>query len=214
VTNPSGCCLAQVHIVHIIGGNETQNDPYGLDFKAIEDQFLEENQSLLFSRQSLKFKHVKIKLSECSECSAAFSRAIRTYTSRIHLETYGLFLDEYLDSKELHQFLSEFGQELAEEGGLKRPELHNVRVVPVYVWDLDADRQLLLDRFHQVSNLAFVIITLLYVCCHSFLGFRITVLEVYDHFFKWHTVEVLVTLSTILTHTHLCYRVLVPQTQG
>jgi len=160
VTNPSGCYRAQVHIVHILGVNETHNDPYGLDFKAIEAQFLEENQALLFSQQSLKFKHVKVKLSECSECSAAFSRAIRTYTSRIHLEKYGLFVDEYLDSKELHQFLSEFGQELAEDGGLNRPEVHNVRVIPVYIWDLDSDRQLLLDRFHQVSNLAFVIITL------------------------------------------------------
>lgn len=178
VTNPSGCCCcAQVHIVHIIGGNVTENDPYGLDFKAIEAQFLEENQALLFSRQKLKFKYATVKLSECTECSAAFSRAIRTYTSRIHLESYGLFVDEYLDSKELHQFLTAFGEELAEEGGLKRPESHTIKVLPVYVWDLDTDRQLLLDRFHQVSNLdhlAFVVITLGHACCHSSLGFTIT----------------------------------------
>jgi hypothetical protein len=141
----------EVHFVHIIGGNETMNDPYGLDFKAVEAQFVEaQNQGLLFSRQSLKFKHATVKLSECTECSAAFSRALRTYTSRIHLESYGLFLDEYLDSKELHSFLSQFGEELAQEGGLRRPESHATRVLPVYVWDLDTDRQLLLDRFHQV----------------------------------------------------------------
>ena len=142
-----------MHFVHIKGiAGDTEPDPFGLDFKAIEAQFMEENRGLLFSRQSLRFKYASVKLSECSECSAAFSRALRTYTSRIHLESYGLFLDEYLDSKELHQFLTEFGEELADEGGLKRPE-GPARVIPVYVWDLDAERQLLLDRFHQVSNL-------------------------------------------------------------
>lgn len=67
------------------------------------------------------------------------------------LEKYSLFLDEYLDSKVLHHFLSDFGEELAETGGLKRPDA-TTRVVPVYVWDLDSDRQLLLDRFHQVNS--------------------------------------------------------------
>lgn len=139
--------------MHIKGGSgDVELDPYGLDFKAIENQFLEESQALLFSRQNLKFKYASVKLGECSECSAAFSRAIRTYTSRIHLQSYGLFLDEYLDSKELHQFLTEFGEELADEGGLKRPE-GPARVLPVYVWDLDTERQLLLDRFHQVRTL-------------------------------------------------------------
>jgi hypothetical protein len=35
--------------------------------------------------------------------------------------------------------------------------------VPVYVWDLDTERQLLLDRFHQVSNL----ITWHLLLCHG-----------------------------------------------
>lgn len=138
----------EVHFVHIKGG-VVEPDPHGLNFKEIEAHFLEDR-ALLFSQQKLKFKYASVKLLECSECSAAFSRSIRTYTSRIHLESYGLFLDEYLDSKELHQFLSEFGEKLAQEGGLERPADGMTRVIPVYVWDLDAERQLLLDRFHQV----------------------------------------------------------------
>lgn len=121
----------------------------GLDFKALEAQLLEEGDGLLFSKQNLKFKYASVKLSECSECSSAFSRAIRTYTARILLDNYSLFLDEYLDSKELHLFLKEYGEELADEAGLSRAD-GVTRVIPVYVWDLDIEKQMLLDRFHQV----------------------------------------------------------------
>jgi hypothetical protein len=75
---------------------------------------------------------------------------MRTYTARILLEKYSLFLDYYLDSKTLHHFLSDFGNELAEHAGIKHPGA-TTRVIPVYVWDLDSERQLLLDRFHQVT---------------------------------------------------------------
>lgn len=161
-----------MHFVHIKGG-VVEPDPHGLNFKEIEAHFLEDR-ALLFSQQKLKFKYASVKLLECSECSAAFSRSIRTYTSRIHLESYGLFLDEYLDSKELHQFLSEFGEKLAQEGGLERPADGMTRVIPVYVWDLDAERQLLLDRFHQVrifDHFMHIRITLKCVLCNCLVAF-------------------------------------------
>jgi len=141
----------EVHFIHIkAGSKDDAADPKGLDFEALEALFLEKNKDgLLFSHQNLKFQHAIVSLADCPLCSAALSRAMRTYTARILLEKYSLFLDYYLDSKTLHHFLSDFGNELAEHAGIKHPGA-TTRVIPVYVWDLDSERQLLLDRFHQV----------------------------------------------------------------
>ncbi|KAL6994247.1 hypothetical protein U1Q18_012354 [Sarracenia purpurea var. burkii] len=102
---------------------------------------------LLLGDQSLSFKDYEIRYSECSICSFAVSRAITSYTSRYLFDNYTLIVSEYLDSKRLHQILSESADEFRKLAGF--PEEDNGRVLPVYVFDLDYNSILLLDRYHQ-----------------------------------------------------------------
>ncbi|KAL2613662.1 hypothetical protein R1flu_025354 [Riccia fluitans] len=137
----------EVHIIHIQGANTTE-DSKGIELKLIEEAFLSEKESLLLPQQKLRFKYFNLQSKNCALCAAALARAHRTYTARIFLKGYSLFVDDYLDSKHLHEFLSEFGSELEEKMGIEsEPSAH---VLPVYVLDVDSDRQLLLDRYHQV----------------------------------------------------------------
>ncbi|KAL3679211.1 hypothetical protein R1sor_022167 [Riccia sorocarpa] len=137
----------EVHIIHIQGANTT-DESLGIELKLIQDAFLNDKDSLLLPHQKLRFKEFSLKLKDCALCAAALARAHRTYTARVFLERYNLFVEDYLDSKQLHEFLSEFGSELEEKMGIESEP--TARVLPVYVLDVDSDRQLLLDRYHQV----------------------------------------------------------------
>ncbi|BBN17816.1 hypothetical protein MPTK1_7g17090 [Marchantia polymorpha subsp. ruderalis] len=137
----------EVHLIHIQGANTTE-DSKGIDLKLIEEAFMQEKENLLLPQQKLRFKYFNLKFATCPICAAALARAHRTFTARVFLERYSLFVDDYLDSKQLHEFLSEFGAELEEKMQIDaEPSAH---VLPVYILDVDSDRQLLLDRYHQV----------------------------------------------------------------
>lgn len=136
-----------VQIVHIHGSDSKNlND---LDLKSIERTFMDEvkDGGLLLGDQSLKFKTYKVDLAECLICSFAISRATTSYTSRYLFDNYTLIVSEYLDSKRLHQTLSESAEEFRRVAEL--PEEDFGRVLPVYVFDLDLNTILLLDRYHQ-----------------------------------------------------------------
>ncbi|KAG4958767.1 hypothetical protein JHK87_035400 [Glycine soja] len=136
-----------IQFVHVHSENE--KDLAGLDWKSIEKSFRFEGKSngLLLGDQSLSFRKYEIRYSECSICSFAISRSINSYTSRFLFDNYTLIVSEYLDSKRLHQILSDSGDELRKLAGV--PEEDFGRVVPVYVFDLDYTSLLLLDRYHQ-----------------------------------------------------------------
>ncbi|XAR51765.1 hypothetical protein NMG60_11006495 [Bertholletia excelsa] len=89
----------------------------------------------------------EVRYSDCSICSFAISRATTSYTSRYLFDNYTLIVSEYLDSKRLHQILSESADELRRIAGF--PEEDFGRVLPVFVFDLDLNIILLLDRYHQ-----------------------------------------------------------------
>ncbi|KAK7316367.1 hypothetical protein VNO77_35359 [Canavalia gladiata] len=134
-----------VQFVHVY--SEQDKDLSGLDWKVIEKSFRDESGGLLLGDQSLSFKAYEIRYSECSICSFAVSRSINSYTSRFLFDNYTLIVSEYLDSKRLHQILSDSGDDLRKLAGV--PEEDYGRVIPVYVFDLDYTSLLLLDRYHQ-----------------------------------------------------------------
>ncbi|KAK9061763.1 hypothetical protein SSX86_018946 [Deinandra increscens subsp. villosa] len=135
-----------VQFIHIHGPDK---DTRGLDFSQIEKNFMDEghNGGLLFGDQSLTFKKYDVDMAECSICSFAVSLSITSYTSRYLFENYTLIVSEYLDSKRLHQTLSESHDEIRRLASL--PEEDFGRVLPVYIFDLEVNSILLLDRYHQ-----------------------------------------------------------------
>ena len=58
-----------------------------------------------------------------------------------------MIVSEYLDSKRLHQILLDSADEFRRLANI--PEEEFGRVLPVYVFDLDQNALLLLDRYHQ-----------------------------------------------------------------
>ncbi|XP_057969081.1 uncharacterized protein LOC131158316 [Malania oleifera] len=136
-----------VQFIHVYGLES--KDPYGLDWKSIERTFMDEvnDGGLLLGDQSLSFKTYSVNFADCQICSFAISRSINSYTSRFLFENYTLIVSEYLDSKRLHQILSDSADEFRKLAGF--PEEDFGRVLPVYVFDLDYNTLLLLDRYHQ-----------------------------------------------------------------
>ncbi|KAH6774501.1 transmembrane protein [Perilla frutescens var. frutescens] len=134
-----------VEFIHINAGGGS----VGLDWDSIERTFREEvnDRGLLLGDQSLRFKKYEVNFAECSICSFAITRATTSYTSRYLFDNYTLIVSEYLDSKRLHQTILESVEEFRRVG--KVPEEDFGRVLPVYVFDLDFNAILLLDRYHQ-----------------------------------------------------------------
>ena len=85
---------------------------------------------------------------KCPICSFAVSRSIDSYTSRFLFDNYTLIVNEYLDSKRLHQILSDSGQEFMREAAML-VDYDFGRVLLVCVFDLDYNNHLLLDWYHQ-----------------------------------------------------------------
>ncbi|XP_062151233.1 uncharacterized protein LOC133859734 [Alnus glutinosa] len=137
-----------VQFIHF-HGSESSRDSSGLDWKQIQRTFMDEanDGGLLFGDQSLRFKTYEANFSECPICSFAVSRSINSYTSRFLFDNYTLIVSEYLDSKRLHQILTDSAEEFRRVAGI--PEEEFGRVLPVYVFDLDYNMLLLLDRYHQ-----------------------------------------------------------------
>ncbi|KAE8021644.1 hypothetical protein FH972_007517 [Carpinus fangiana] len=136
-----------VQFIHF-HGSESVSDSSGLDWKQIQRTFMDENEGgLLLGDQSLRFKTYEVSFSECPICSFAVSRSINSYTSRFLFDNYTLIVSEYLDSKRLHQILTDSADEFRRVAGI--PEEEFGRVLPVYVFDLDYNMLLLLDRYHQ-----------------------------------------------------------------
>ncbi|ERN03812.1 uncharacterized protein LOC18431963 [Amborella trichopoda] len=137
-----------VQFVHIHGSGD--KDLRGLDWDSIESAFMDEvkNGGSLLGQQELKFRRSELKFPDCPICNYAILRSMNSYTSRFLFDNYTLIVSEYLDSKRLHSLLSESAQNLKKLAGISDDELGG-RILPVYVFDLELDRTLLLDRFHQ-----------------------------------------------------------------
>lgn len=136
-----------VQFIHVYGSDN--KDSSGLDWNLIERTFRDEvdDGGLLLGDQSLRFKTYSLNYKECPICSFAISRSLSSFTSRFLFDNYTLIVSEYLDSKRLHQTLTESAEEFRRLAGI--PEEDFGRVIPVYVFDLDFNTQLLLDRYHQ-----------------------------------------------------------------
>ncbi|KAJ3692028.1 hypothetical protein LUZ60_012378 [Juncus effusus] len=133
----------EIRFVHVCGFE--QRDPVGLDWELIEKTIKEGN--LAYKYQNLVFKSYSIKYSECPVCSFAIAKSTNSFTSRFLFENYTLIVSEYLDSKRLRQILSDSSEEINRIIGIT--ELEYSRVIPVFIFDLDLDKILMLDRFHQ-----------------------------------------------------------------
>lgn len=135
-----------VEFVHIHGSDGVST---GLDWSSIERALTVEvgGKGLSLRGQSLKFKKSEVKMEECSVCSYAIARATTSYTSRYLFDNYTLIVSEYLDSKRLHQSILDSLNEFRRVANMHDEEFG--RVLPVYVFDLDMNSILLLDRYHQ-----------------------------------------------------------------
>ncbi|RVW26491.1 hypothetical protein CK203_102423 [Vitis vinifera] len=136
-----------VQFIHVHG--DENMDSNGLDWQSIERTFMDEvnDGGLLLGDQSLRFKTYELRYADCAICSFAISRSTNSYTSRFLFDNYTLIVSEYLDSKRLHQILSDSAEEFRRFANI--PEEDFGRVLPVYVFDLDHNALLLLDRYHQ-----------------------------------------------------------------
>ncbi|KAL5988635.1 hypothetical protein ACLOJK_026733 [Asimina triloba] len=136
-----------VQFIHVHGSDT--RDSRGLDWKTIERAFMDEvhEGGLLFRDQILRFKTYEISFSDCPLCSFAISQSTNSYTSRFLFDNYTLIVSDYLDSKRLHQTLLDSAEELHRSAQI--PEEDYGKILPVYVFDLDFDKLLLLDRYHQ-----------------------------------------------------------------
>ncbi|KAJ9683616.1 hypothetical protein PVL29_019262 [Vitis rotundifolia] len=136
-----------VQFIHVHG--DENKDSNGLDWQSIERTFMDEvnDGGLLLGDQSLRFKTYELRYADCAICSFAISRSTNSYTSRFLFDNYTLIVSEYLDSKRLHQILSDSAEEFRRLANI--PEEDFGRVLPVYVFDLDHNALLLLDRYHQ-----------------------------------------------------------------
>lgn len=136
-----------VQFIHVHG--DVNMDSNGLDWQSIERTFMDEvnDGGLLLGDQSLRFKTYELRYADCAICSFAISRSTNSYTSRFLFDNYTLIVSEYLDSKRLHQILSDSAEEFRRFANI--PEEDFGRVLPVYVFDLDHNALLLLDRYHQ-----------------------------------------------------------------
>ncbi|XP_020572663.1 uncharacterized protein LOC110019362 [Phalaenopsis equestris] len=132
-----------IQLIHIQGSDN--GDPNGLDFTFIEKTLRESD--LSFKNQLLTMSSYSVKYSECKICSFAIAKSMNSYTSRFLFENYTLIVSEYLDSKHLHSLLSDSADEIHREAGISDEEYGNI--LPVYIFDLDHDKLILLDRFHQ-----------------------------------------------------------------
>ncbi|XVF16548.1 hypothetical protein REPUB_Repub10bG0041500 [Reevesia pubescens] len=137
-----------IQLIHVHASES--KDLSGLDWNEIEKTFRNEanDGELLFGNQSLEFKMYSVRYEECSICSFAISRSTNSYSSRFLFDNYTLIVSEYLDSKRLHQILSDSAEEFRRVAGLPEEEFGS-RILPVYVFDLDYNTILLLDRYHQ-----------------------------------------------------------------
>ncbi|CAL9138600.1 unnamed protein product [Musa acuminata var. zebrina] len=132
-----------IQFIHVHGSDP---DTTGLDWTFIK-QTLKESE-LAYKEQSLVFKSYNVKFSECPICSYAIARSTNSYTSRFLFENYTLIVSEYLDSKRMHQILSDSVEEVRRAAAIPEEEEYG-KVLPVYVFDLEYDKLLLLDRYHQ-----------------------------------------------------------------
>ena len=133
-----------VQLVHI-HGSDAKDSSLGLDWGLIEKTV--RDSELSFKDQELKFRKFSVKFDECSICSFAVSKSMNSFTSRFLFENYTLIVSEYLDSKQLHHVLSNSVDEIHRAAGILDEEFG--RVLPVYVFDLDYDKLIMLDRYHQ-----------------------------------------------------------------
>ncbi|XP_002991053.2 uncharacterized protein LOC9634447 [Selaginella moellendorffii] len=134
------------HFKHVDGGDSEQ-----IKWEEIEETFRKEaSEGLLFHGQSLVFKRFTIDMDECALCSALLARSTKSYTSRVLIDRYSLFVNDYIDSKQLHYLLAENQAELEKMAGSSGSSNNFMaRIVPVYVFDLKSDRIVMLDRDHQ-----------------------------------------------------------------
>ncbi|GAB2287932.1 hypothetical protein Dimus_022284 [Dionaea muscipula] len=141
-----------VQFIHVyeFEGRDKGRDTYGLDWSTIEKSFMDEvhNGGLVLGSQSLSFKKYEVNYKDCTACSFAISKSTNSYTSRFLFDNYTLIISEYVDSKTLHQILSDSAEEINKLANIAEEEDFG-RVLPVYVFDLDYSTLLLLDRYHQ-----------------------------------------------------------------
>ncbi|KAL0906110.1 hypothetical protein M5K25_024575 [Dendrobium thyrsiflorum] len=117
----------------------------GLDWAFIEQTLRESD--LSFKEQTLLFKSYSVKYSECPICSFSIAKSMNSYTSRFLFENYTLIVSEYLDSKHLSKLLRGSLAEIHRAAGIT-DDVYG-KVLPVFVFDLDYDKIIFLDRFHQ-----------------------------------------------------------------
>eukprot|EP00824_Muranothrix_gubernata_P000512 TRINITY_DN1058_c0_g1_i1.p1 TRINITY_DN1058_c0_g1~~TRINITY_DN1058_c0_g1_i1.p1 ORF type:complete len:727 (+),score=124.16 TRINITY_DN1058_c0_g1_i1:317-2182(+) len=114
------------------------------DWQTIEKELM----GLTLLGQKVEFGHSVGSFLDCELCVAAYSHSLKSHTSNIRLDGLRTQVHQYLDSKSLHDWLEHFD---ANFWGIT-PTEENIRVIPVFLYDLAAPNIILLDRFHQAVS--------------------------------------------------------------
>jgi hypothetical protein len=109
------------------------------DWPAVEHEV----RRLALAGQSVTTSVKELSFQSCEPCVAAFAQSLKSHTSDVVRGGLRTQVHQYLDSRELHDWLAHYAAQVDPEPA------GDVHRVPVFVYDLARTSVLLLDRFHQ-----------------------------------------------------------------
>jgi len=166
----------KLHLVHITNDPHVRTkhaDAYGYidgippcePWDTIKRELGDKGRRITMQGQTLSYNRSVVQLNDCKFCLAAYAAAMRSHTSTVLRGTLKTQVHEYLDSKELHKqlltFLNKGQLGFARDMGITgwRSGAYDEEVsymdewtVPVFVFDLQDENLILLDRFNQATS--------------------------------------------------------------
>ncbi|KAL6045728.1 DUF4261 domain-containing protein [Balamuthia mandrillaris] len=119
---------------------------YAAIYAQVQSIPLLQGQQLLFSKSDLS-------LLDNSLCASLYVNSIKTHTSTVVRDNVRAKVHQYLDSKELHHWLSKYRKSLFET-----LRVNSENVFPVFLFDVSYTDILLLDRYYQAVSFPDMII--------------------------------------------------------
>ena len=106
------------------------------DWAAVQAQLAE----LELPGQTVSFESTTQSFWQCEPCVAAYTHSLKSHTSNVMRNGLQTLVHPYVDSAELHAWLQHYAAEFKTTATADR-------VVPIFLFDLESTKLLLLDRF-------------------------------------------------------------------
>ena len=112
-------------------------------------------EGMAMAGQEVNIVQHRIHFDECELCVSSLAHALRSHTSLTRGSTLGTQVHEYIDVPEMARWLRHMDEKF---WGLRETTSGDGEVVfPVFSFELSRDTPLLLDRFHQVNGLYYIL---------------------------------------------------------